>query len=69
MITKQATKPLKKSEKAAHSDHSAKVVSSHRLADSSYSAVFPQHADTNHWHGGPRQGHGGSHKVTASLKK
>ena len=61
----------KRSEHAAkHSAHNqVKVVTKHRLADGHHSTVFPQHAGESHWHGGPRNGHPGSHEAKATMKK
>lgn len=54
--------PTKKAEKVPHV--TAQVVGGgHRIAAGSHSAVFPSHIGTNHFHPGPRQGHGGSHSV------
>ena len=58
----------KRSEHAAK-DPGTKVVTNHRLAGDSHSNVFPKHADTNHWHGGPRNGHLGTHTVSSKTKK
>jgi hypothetical protein len=61
--------PTKKSENAPV--HKANVVGKHRLAEGSHSQVFPQHVGdgTGSWHGGPRNGHGGSHTVTSKGRK
>jgi len=46
-------------------DHHVNVVKQHRLADGHHSTVFPQHVGENHWHGGHRNGHMGSHTSPA----
>ena len=64
------TKPTKASEHAAHRTHNqVKVMGKYRLAEGSHSSVFPEHVGGSTWHGGPRNGHGGSHSVTSKGRK
>ena len=50
-------------------DH-VKVVEKHRLGEGTHNGVFPQHVSGEHFgHKGPRNGHGGSHKVSSKGRK
>jgi len=52
-------------------DHMVGVVKQYRLGEGLHSNVFPQHAHPNagSWHGGPRNGHGGSHTSPSRKSK
>jgi hypothetical protein len=59
--------PTRKSESGRLNagNHAVKVVSKHRLAEGSYSTVFPQDDGLK----APRNGHLGSHSVKPTLTK
>ena len=62
-------KPTRTSEHSSMVKQHVNAVGKHRLGDGTHSHVFPEHADTNHWHKGHRNGHLGTHTVHSGGRK